>query len=107
MRSCPICHGAIGEPGVAYGYAGKWCVCERRSEAECRAEARRLHERQAERDSAAKQVFAQQQQSVQPTLADVLTLTPEQFVMWLRGYYAAATTVDGPVLVQLNRVALK
>jgi hypothetical protein len=27
MKSCPVCSGAIGDPGVAYGYAGKWCYC--------------------------------------------------------------------------------
>lgn len=27
MDTCLNCGGAIGEPGVAYGYAGKWCHC--------------------------------------------------------------------------------
>jgi hypothetical protein len=27
MDTCLNCGGAIGEPGKAYGYAGKWCHC--------------------------------------------------------------------------------
>jgi len=27
MDTCLNCGGAIGEPGKAYGYAGKWCYC--------------------------------------------------------------------------------
>jgi len=27
MNTCPNCRGAIGEPGVAYGYPGRWCYC--------------------------------------------------------------------------------
>lgn len=27
MDSCLNCGGAIGEPGVSYGYAGRWCNC--------------------------------------------------------------------------------
>lgn len=27
MDHCLNCGGAIGEPGIAYGYAGKWCRC--------------------------------------------------------------------------------
>lgn len=27
MKHCTKCGGAIGEPGLAYGYAGKWCMC--------------------------------------------------------------------------------
>lgn len=24
---CPRCGGLIGEPGVTYGWGGKWCYC--------------------------------------------------------------------------------
>lgn len=27
MDHCLNCGGAIGEPGVVYGYAGRWCFC--------------------------------------------------------------------------------
>lgn len=27
MKTCLNCSGAVGEPGKAYGFAGKWCHC--------------------------------------------------------------------------------
>lgn len=84
MRSCAGCGGAIGEPGVAYGYAGKWCHCVR----------------PVPNDYPHVQGFADIKTKLGglnpapgPIIALPLekpeTLTPAEFVHWLRGYVAA------------------
>lgn len=79
MQSCAACGGAIGEPGKAYGYAGKWCHCVRpipndyphvKGFAELRLED-----------------LAKGPVQVMPPREE--TMTPAEFVCWLKGYVAA------------------
>ena len=94
MRSCAACGGLIGEPGKAYGYAGRWCHCTK----------------PLPNDYPHVQWFPHIREGIMPpkTLEDlakspltpinttttfisppVATLTPGEFVHWLRGYFAA------------------
>ena len=95
MRSCAACGGLIGEPGRAYGYAGRWCHCTK----------------PLPNDYPHVQGFPEIKEGIMPPatkLEDlvksrpapinttttfisppVATLTPGEFVHWLRGYFAA------------------
>jgi hypothetical protein len=117
MRSCPTCHGAIGEPGVAYGYAGKWCECTttllnslKPGQMVGPFDAKGLEDY----FRAQRQKFAEEATKPAPfTLADVLSLTPEQFVYWLRGYFASCDPANctrgdtKTIAAQLTRVVTK
>lgn len=96
MQSCAGCGGAIGEPGVAYGYAGKWCHCVK----------------PIPNDYPHVTGFA----DIKTKLGDLNpvpgpivvvppeeTLTPTAFVFWLRGY-AAHGHIDPKILAELQKV---
>ena len=89
MRSCAACGGAIGEPGKAYGYVGRGCHCPK----------------PIPNDYPHVQGFPHVQEGIMPPsrIEDLVksphgpvvvmpppeTLTPGEFVHWLRGYFAA------------------
>lgn len=87
MRSCAGCGKAIGEPGKAHGYVGKWCHCVR----------------PIPNDYPHVQGFADIKQPVKledlmkyppgpvvvPPPPEPEPLIPAEFVFWLKGYFAA------------------
>ena len=111
MRSCAACGGLIGEPGKAYGYAGRWCHCTK----------------PLPNDYPHVQGFPHIQEGILPpkTLEDLAKsqpaptfaptpmaqrITPTEFVHWLKGYFAAGgpnthTKADAQrIAEELNRV---
>lgn len=88
MNSCAACGGLIGEPGKAYGYAGRWCHCPH----------------PIPNDYPHVQGFPHIQEGIMPPatkLEDLVKsqpaptpmaqrITPTEFVHWLRGYFAAS-----------------
>ena len=115
MRSCAACGGAIGEPGKVYGYVGRGCHCPH----------------PIPNDYPHVQWFPEIKEGIMPPsrIEDlvkspltpinttttfisppVATLTPGEFVHWLRGYFAAGgpnthTKADAQrIAEELNRV---
>ena len=86
MRTCSACGGAIGEMGKAYGYAGKWCCCE------------------SPRPDGWPHVTVTPGtvQDLWKQDASEKSVTPAEFMFWLRGY-AAHGHVDPKILAELQK----
>ncbi len=108
MKNCSNCNGAIGEPGVAYGYAGKWCQCGnpkpvdlgviRQADA---AEIAKLDEFLRRRNAG---VVISGGLPLANLTQSTGSMTPAEFVHWLRGYYAGAGTLPKPIADMLEKV---
>lgn len=89
MNSCERCGGAIGEPGKAYGYAGKWCRCP------------------SSPPTPAVPPPAPSVEDYAKLLSPAQILTPTAFVFWLRGYLAGrGNTGDVAIYNELQKVKL-
>lgn len=92
MYSCQKCGGAVGEPGKAYGYAGKWCYCPEPTQP----------------------LVWQDGIPPRPSIADILKgpsgpivrmpPDPQPFLQWLRGYLDAGGSDMGRIAAELNKV---
>lgn len=86
MKSCAACGGAIGEPGKAYSYAGRWCHCTQPIPND-------YPHVQGFPDTRP-QKLADFVKDLKPPGPIIVvpppeTLTPAEFVSWLKGYFAA------------------
>lgn len=92
MTPCRNCGGAIGEPGKAYGYAGRWCVCQHPNPSPLSnpfvvgAPSIGTPPHGPLKDLAAQLRLPE---PAQPKL------TPAEFIIWLRGYFDAYSNNTG------------
>lgn len=103
MSTCQTCGGLIAEPNKAYGYAGKFCHCTWP----------RLPLFDPDRvfpHQPAPHMNDFQPKSSLPlheqlrAIAPNAPMTPEQFVLWLRGYLAGSKDAAfDPVRAQLEK----
>ena len=99
MTRCRNCGGAIGEPDKAYGYAGRWCVCQHPNPSPLSnpfvvgAPSIGTPPHGPLKDLAAQ---------LRPPEPAQPKLTPAEFIIWLRGYLAAfggsANNMDRPAM---------
>lgn len=108
MSNCTSCGGLIMEQGVAYAYAGKVCHCALPKPAK--------HgdiipvgpdEFEKVRQAALQQPRMGGGIGLAPDALKVIpadTLTPAEFVQWLRGYFAGSGALPAPIADMLEKV---
>lgn len=99
MMSCLKCGGAVGEPGKAYTYAGEWCHCPnpelpRSGEVVMVPQGTSVADFVCERSGVG---------SIQVGSPSTL-MTPIEFVIWLRGYFAASGNDFDTIRAKLDTV---
>lgn len=87
---CSVCGGLIAEPNKAYGYAGKWCHCASGVWGQGTWPPKSPMREAIERELVLKRVEQDKPTQLKVNLVTSEPgLTPRDFVVWLRGYFAA------------------
>lgn len=86
---CQKCGGLIGEPGKAYGWTGKWCLCAW----------------QGEGTLTAPKLFVGPPARAEPLRTLVLGAPgPQRFLQWLRGYLDGGGSDMQCIAAELKKV---
>lgn len=100
MHSCEKCGGAVGEPGKAYGYAGKWCYCERPTPPH--PEPVRISPDVLPQSLL--EGLAEVRKAAGQSSAEHVKANPLFFLYWLQGYLTAGGADVAVIRAELNRV---
>lgn len=96
MSTCQTCGGLIAEPNKAYGYAGKFCHCRWPDRLFPHQPTPPMNDFQLKPSPPLHEQLR--------AIASAAPMTPEQFVLWLRGYLAGSKDAAlDPIRAQLEK----